>query len=73
MKTERENGTNVELQLDGQPVFNLDHEQAWPMPAGGKWAPVPRTGWPAGLLQDDCRSLSRWFAGRLDAVRRIRG
>ena len=25
------------------------------------------TGWPPGLLQDDCRELSRWFASRVDA------
>lgn len=31
------------------------------MTQGGK------TGWPAGLLQDDDRRLSRWFASRLDA------
>ena len=33
-----------------------------------------RTGWPPGLLQDDCRELARWFASRLDArevVRRV--
>lgn len=29
----------------------------------------PKTGWPPGLLQDDCRKLSMWFAGRLDAKR----
>jgi hypothetical protein len=27
-----------------------------------------RTGWPPGLLQDDLRALSRWFAGRLGAI-----
>jgi hypothetical protein len=26
-----------------------------------------RTGWPPGLLQDDSRPLSRWFASRPDA------
>lgn len=26
-----------------------------------------KTGWPPGLLQDDCKGLSRWFASRLDA------
>jgi hypothetical protein len=31
-----------------------------------------KTGWPPGLLQDDCRSLSRWFAVRPDARRRVR-
>ena len=25
------------------------------------------TGWPAGLMQDDDRGLSRWLATRLDA------
>lgn len=30
-------------------------------PNGGK------TGWPPGLLQDDCKGLSRWFASRPDA------
>ena len=33
-----------------------------------------RTGWPPGLLQDDCRALSMWFASRVDArwqVRRV--
>jgi hypothetical protein len=29
--------------------------------------PPPRTGWPPGLLQDDCRPLFRWFASRIDA------
>jgi hypothetical protein len=28
-----------------------------------------RTGWPAGLLQDDDRKLSRWLAGRPGARR----
>ncbi len=26
-----------------------------------------RTGWPPGLLQDDSRRLSKWFASRPDA------
>lgn len=26
-----------------------------------------KTGWPPGLLQDDCRALHKWFASRLDA------
>lgn len=26
-----------------------------------------RTGWPPGLLQDDCSGLSKWFASRIDA------
>lgn len=26
-----------------------------------------KTGWPEGLLQDDSRELSRWFASRIDA------
>lgn len=28
---------------------------------------VPKTGWPPGLLQDDSKELSKWFASRLDA------
>jgi hypothetical protein len=28
---------------------------------------VKKTGWPEGLLQDDDRRLSRWFASRPDA------
>lgn len=31
-----------------------------------------RTGWPSGLLQDDSRELSRWFASRIDARRCVR-
>lgn len=31
-----------------------------------------RTGWPAGLLQDDCRKLARWFSSRPDARRIVR-
>lgn len=30
------------------------------------------TGWPPGLLQDDERRLSRWFASRADARQRVR-
>lgn len=33
-----------------------------------------KTGWPPGLLQDDSKELSRWFASRIDArwvVRRV--
>ena len=28
---------------------------------------VQRTGWPPGLLQDDSRQLTEWFASRMDA------
>lgn len=28
---------------------------------------IARTGWPAGLLQDDCRRLARWFSEKPDA------
>jgi hypothetical protein len=31
-----------------------------------------RTGWPPGLLQDDSRDLSRWLAGKPDAMQRAR-
>ena len=30
------------------------------------------TGWPPGLMQDDSRELSRWFASRIDARRCVR-
>ena len=30
------------------------------------------TGWPPGLLQDDCPGLSRWFASRVDARYQVR-
>lgn len=30
------------------------------------------TGWPAGLMQDDCRELSLWFASKPDARRIVR-
>lgn len=32
----------------------------------------PKTGWPPGLLQDDSRQLSLWFASRIDARETIR-
>lgn len=31
-----------------------------------------KTGWPPGLLQDDSRGLSKWFASRLDAREVVR-
>jgi hypothetical protein len=31
-----------------------------------------KTGWPPGLLQDDCPKLSRWFASKPDARRMVR-
>ncbi len=31
-----------------------------------------KTGWPPGLLQDDSRPLSRWFASKPDARRMVR-
>lgn len=33
---------------------------------------VDKTGWPPGLLQDDCRGLSKWLASKPDARRRLR-
>ena len=30
------------------------------------------TGWPAGLMQDDCRELSLWFAHRINARQEAR-
>jgi len=32
----------------------------------------PKTGWAPGLLQDDERKLSIWFASRPDARQRVR-
>ena len=52
-------GTNVRVRLPVQePVLDPDN--------GGK------TGWPPGLLQDDCRGLSKWLASRPDARQRLR-
>lgn len=31
-----------------------------------------KTGWPAGLLQEDSRELAQWFASRMDARQVIR-
>ena len=31
-----------------------------------------KTGWPPGLLQDDSRGLSKWFATRPDALYTLR-
>lgn len=31
-----------------------------------------KTGWPPGLLQDDDKGLSRWFASKPDARRIVR-
>jgi len=31
----------------------------------------PKTGWPPGMLQDDCRELSIWLSTRLDAKYRF--
>ena len=31
-----------------------------------------KTGWPPGLLQDDDRGLSKWFASKPDARRLVR-
>ncbi len=30
------------------------------------------TGWPPGLLQDDCKKLSQWFASRINARHVVR-
>jgi len=32
----------------------------------------PKTGWPPGMLQDDCKGLSQWLASKPDARRRVR-
>jgi hypothetical protein len=31
-----------------------------------------KTGWPPGLLQDDCKGLSRWLASKPDARAHVR-
>lgn len=31
-----------------------------------------KTGWPPGMLQDDDRALSRWFASRPNAMQEAR-
>ena len=31
----------------------------------------PKTGWPPGMLQDDCRELSIWLSTRPDAKWRL--
>ena len=31
-----------------------------------------KTGWPPGLLQDDCKGLSKWLSNKPDAKRRVR-
>lgn len=43
-----------------------------PVTKGDTESGLQRTGWAPGLLQDDCRELSRWFAGKLDARRLVR-
>ena len=32
----------------------------------------PHTGWAPGMLQDDCRGLSRWLSNRPGARRQVR-
>lgn len=39
---------------------------------GKDYPGVEFTGNPPGLLQDDCRALSLWFAGRLGAKHLVR-
>ena len=31
-----------------------------------------KTGWPPGLLQDDCYALARWLSSRSDALHKLR-
>lgn len=33
---------------------------------------APHTGWAPGMLQDDCRGLSRWLSNRPGARRQVR-
>ena len=37
-----------------------------------KLEPPPKTGWPPGMLQDDCGKLSQWLANRIDSRRHAR-
>lgn len=52
-----------------------DHRRVWRLSAGqvtlvqAGGTEMTRTGWPPGLMQDDSRELSRWFASCLDARR----
>lgn len=32
----------------------------------------PKTGWPPGMLQDDCHELSKWLSNRLGARHLVR-
>lgn len=61
----------LDMLPNGFPAFELDHEHPWTLPPAKPYTPAPRTGWPPGMLQDDCRELSKWFASRLNAVRRL--
>jgi len=36
-------------------------------PKSSPKVPQAKTGWPPGLMQDDCRGLFEWLAGRLGA------
>jgi hypothetical protein len=42
-----------ELHLDGQPVFDLDHDREWPMPPVKAWVPRPaaETAWREALVR----------------------
>lgn len=37
-----------------------------------RYEPSPHTGWSPGMLQDDCRKLSRWLSNRIDSRRHAR-
>ena len=46
--------------------------EALAQPAQRTWNNGGKTGWPPGLLQDDCKGLSKWLANQPDAKRRVR-
>ena len=60
-----ESGNDVDPIFAGETIAALRAALEQP-DQGGK------TGWPPGLLQDDCRGLSKWLASRPDARRRVR-
>jgi hypothetical protein len=52
--------------IDPMSVYKDFEPEARPENNGGK------TGWPPGLLQDDCNGLSKWLSNQPDARRRVR-
>ena len=67
MKTTNDIAT-VDMHADGYPAFDFSAEDVWPMPPAKPYVPKPQSEF---MLQDESRGLSKWLAGRLDAVRRL--